>query len=114
MARKFWAVGITVRPTIGGGWTGHVDVSDDYFADSRAAHIHITTYVLTSMEAAIDSVKASAEELGIEWSKSPISPRLFMHKDGEGDIDYPEGWREELQREAERIGWTTYPSKEPA
>lgn len=114
MARKFWSTGITVRPHCG-GFVGVVEISDDYFADPKAAHIRLTTYVLDTIRAAIDSVRASAEDLGIEWRNINDVPRLYMYSDGEdSETQYPHEWRTVLQHEATRIGWVTYPEREPA
>lgn len=114
MARKFWSTGITVRPYCG-GFVGLVEISDDYFADSKAAHIRLTTYVLNTMQAAIDSVKASAEDLNITWENPLGKPYLYMYGDGEdSETQYPLEWRTVLQHEATRIGWATYPEREPA
>lgn len=114
MARTFWAVGITVKP-VDSGFVGDVEICDDHFAEAKAVHGHIYTYVLSTMQAAIDSVKASAEDLGLEWRNIHNKPRLYIYGDGEHtDVSYPANWRSELKAQADRIGWVAYPESTTA
>jgi len=49
------------------------------------------------------------KRLGITFEAPPQSqPSLYMHGDGEyADAEYPDGWRELINAEADRIGWTS-------
>ncbi|WP_275558466.1 hypothetical protein [Streptomyces sp. 5-6(2022)] len=65
---------------------------------------------LSGLTVAVDALITDAERLGIDFmSWSDQQPMLYYKGDGE-DADYPapEGWRDMLKAEAERIGWGTY------
>lgn len=63
----------------------------------------------SGLAAAIDTLIADAHKLGITF-KAPCSdtPNLYMHGDGEhSDTEYPDGWRDLINAEADRIGWNS-------
>lgn len=115
------------------GWKASAAFLDDGFANDDVAagkistqgHLETRYFVtdtdipsthlrpgenLSGLTAAVDALITDAERLGIDfkiWSDQ--QPTLYYKGDGE-DADYPapEGWRDMLKVEAERIGWGTY------
>lgn len=117
----YWASGIVVKyREHSDDWSASVDFLDDGFCqdDSTEGRLH-TRYFIGGSEAltrAIDVVKADAERLGIRFGVlDGETGRIYAHQDGE-DPEYPmpDGWRELLAWQSERIGWTpTYPAPAP-
>jgi hypothetical protein len=130
----YWSVGITLtwhpegaRDEKGAkvdGWSGSVDYYDDGFAGDDDADSGTlctegtlrTRYVVadgrqqTALSAIVDTLIADAARLGIEFRISgKDSARLYVPGDGEWDSHpLPDGWRQLLAAEAERIGWVSY------
>jgi hypothetical protein len=105
------------------GWGASLDFQDaglagDDDADTGAVSTEGTLYTRyavvdgdtrTGLSAAVDALIADAARLGIEFRNAGgPTPYLYYKGDGEWE-DYPppEGWREILAAEAERIGWTS-------
>jgi hypothetical protein len=129
---RYWSTGITVTwlpraHTIDGepfpGWNASLEFFDDGFMDDRVEQGEASTqgtlgtryYVrdsktVSGLTLAVDNLITDAERLGIEfrWAEGKL-PVLYYKGDGE-DSNYapPEGWRETLRAEAERLGWSTY------
>lgn len=114
MVGIYWSTGITVTAQ-GDTWSAEVEFYDNGHCDLRSTRGCIrTSYVMDSLEQAIDLVKADAESLGIKWSPSPflaeeLVPFLYYIGDGE-DEEYPppQGMIEVLVEQAGRLGWQTY------
>lgn len=130
---RYWSTGITVtwapfaeringEPY--GGWHAKLDYSDDGFADNDPDTGRVSTEgalytrypvrdakIRSGLSIAIDTLLADAKRLGIELiTVEPNSePWLFYRGDGE-DADHPppDGWRETLTTEAERVGFRSY------
>lgn len=124
--RGYWATGITLlwsprahwsNGTSRPGWNATVDFYDDGFRDddtdawqiSTQGHLQ-TRYFVTDGEhepgigAALDALLRDARRFGIEFK----DPQLYYRGDGESE-DYPppDGWRDMLAEQAERLGWRT-------
>lgn len=131
---RYWATGITVqwhahsgsRQVDGqrvphSGWSATVEYFDDGFVSDNTDAGSISTqgkiatrYAVrdgehtSGLTAAIDTVLADAERLGIEFRDEADGPYLYMHGDGEWkDVDYPDGWRAVLAAESARLGWNS-------
>lgn len=132
-----WAVGITLtwhpdgaRDRDGNkvdGWTGEVGYYDDGFADDDTDAGNLSTegalrtrYVVadgtrqSAITAIVDTLIADAARLGIKFRTGEGDlPRLYVPGDGEwADTPLPDGWRQLLAAEAQRIGWKTYDTTE--
>lgn len=131
----YWAVGITltwhpasVRDHDGNrvdGWSGEVDYYDDGFADDDPDTTKLSTqgtlrtrYIVadgkqqSAITAIVDTLITDAGRLGIKFRADGGLPWLYVPGDGEWeDKPVPDGWREMLAAEAERIGWATYSVK---
>lgn len=58
------------------------------------------------LTAVIDVIKADAERMGIRFPMGSAGPYVFYEGDGEDeDCPPPEGWRDLLAKEAQRLGW---------
>lgn len=138
-SKGYWACGISVRwreyagsdnGIQHSGWGGTVDFRDDGFADDDPDTGRVSTEgtlktrytvrdgdLTTGLTAVIDTLIADAARLGIDFRDIGDSkPMLYFEGDGE-DEEWPppDGWREMLRAQAERIGWATYgyqPAKE--
>jgi hypothetical protein len=130
---RYWSTGITVtwapfaeriQGEPYGGWHAKLDYSDDGFADNDPDAGQISTEgtlhtrypvrdakIRSGLSVAIDTLLADAERLGIEFKAvGPYSESwLFYRGDGE-DAEHPppDGWRETLAAEAERVGFRSY------
>jgi hypothetical protein len=126
----YWSTGISVWYAYSGqgrhGWAAKVEYYDDGFCSDDADTGQVSTegtlrtegelgtrYAVQQGEAAdaltvvIDVIKADAERLGIRWGVDrAVPPSLYYRGDGE-DENYPppDGWRETLAAQSERIGW---------
>lgn len=91
---------------------------DDGFANddpdagriSTEGHLH-TRYVvrdgeqIDALTAAIDTVKADAERLGITFKAADV---LHVYYEGDGEDSKcppPDGWRETVNAQSRRLGW---------
>lgn len=115
----YWSTGITVKHH-NGKWAASVDFLDNGFANDDPDKGHISTegklhtrYFIADGEqvdgltAAIDTVRADAERLGIIWRSDDDVPTIYMKGDGEDpEWPAPDGWHELVNAQAERIGWT--------
>lgn len=120
---SYWATGITVthHPENWGGsssarepreWAAYVDYLDDGFCDWHSTEGRLRTrYGTPSLTEAIDLVKTDADRLGIVWKE----PTLYVEGDGEDpEVSLPEGWRDLLAAECDRLGWRQYSDDEIA
>jgi hypothetical protein len=104
------------------GWSAEVEYQDDGFCDDFPEIGHVSTEgslrtryrvkVATDsvmvLAAVIDAVKADAERLGIRWADA-AGPYVFYKGDGEHeDCPPPNGWRQMVNAQAERIGWQPF------
>ncbi|WP_054566040.1 hypothetical protein [Frankia sp. R43] len=125
---SYWAAGITVgadeRADGTVRWGASLEFQDDGFVDADdldAGQVSTvgrlgTRYFLDSTEAtdgltaAIDTIKADADRLGIKFRSSPHgAPLIHVRGDGEyADEWLPENWRGRLAAQARRLGWRTY------
>lgn len=129
----YWSIGIVLTWHPDGardhdgtrvpGWSGQLDYLDDGWAgddDADSGNVSTegtlrTRYVLrdgnnqTAIRTIIDTLIADATRLGIQLGSAEVPPQLYVPGDGEWeDSPAPEGWREMLAVEAQRIGWSTY------
>ena len=131
----YWATGITVcwqpgSSVRGGvrhdGWTARAEFFDGGFCDDDADLHRVSTEgvlhtryavpdgdTVTGLRAAIDTIVADAQRLGITFRR-PVDddrPALYYKGDGEDpEWPAPDGWEQMLAAEAERIEWRTYSS----
>lgn len=86
-----------------------MDFQDAGFCDTRSTEGTLATrYMIGDMEltAVLDMLIKDAERLGISFGLSGLRPALYAKQDGEdGEEFYPTDWRNQLAREADRIGW---------
>jgi len=119
IGKDYWSAGITVRYAYAGGgrmgWCAELSYLDGGFCDDSPERGIVSTegvlrtrYVIPASEAAdvltvaIDALKADAERLGITWR----DPSVYYKYDGEDeDGPPPDGWRELLGSQADRLGW---------
>jgi hypothetical protein len=114
----YWSTGITVHQRADThGWAASLDFLDDGFVNDdpdegrvstegtlRTRYFVRGTGTTSGLSAAIDALVTDAAQLGIAFR----DPSLYYKGDGElEDYPAPDGWRETLAREAERIGWRT-------
>lgn len=109
----YTSTGITLRwlpTTLGNGqWAAKASFRDAGFCDDPSTEGEIHTRYFQRIETAIDTLKADIERFGIQWSNWNGKPWLCMDGDGEStEWPAPDGWRETLQEQAQRIGWQTY------
>lgn len=108
---KLYSVGITVWFDYAGGdrygWWAKVEFGDF----SRCARGSVTGVIQTrygdDLRFSIDTIKADAQRLGIEFVILDGEPPFLLYLDDGETIDYPppEGWRKTLTDEARRIGF---------
>lgn len=111
------------------GWSDIVTFHDDGWVDDldtdagaistegtlRTRYAVTDGQVRTALAAVIDTLIADADRLGIRftWPTADDRPHLYYRGDGEHpDYPPPDGWRDLLAAEAERIGWATYRAAE--
>lgn len=122
---RYWTTGITVvHHAHSDSWGASLEYCDDSFANDDPEHGLVSTQgTLTTRYAvkasgtrsglaiAVDNLLADARRLGIEFIAcgADTAPFLYYRGDGEHE-DYPppDGWRETLAAEAERIGFRSY------
>ncbi|SES03161.1 hypothetical protein [Streptomyces qinglanensis] len=131
---RYWSTGITVtwsarahvingeRQEIHSGWMASLDFLDDGFLSDSPAEGSISTqgslrtryFVceekgVDALTGAIDSLIDDAKRLGIDFRIGDGKAMLYYRGDGE-DSNYPapEGWRQMLREQDDRIGWDTY------
>lgn len=115
----YWSTGITVKHH-NGRWAASVDFLDAGFCNddpdarqvSTQGTLHTRYFVrdgetVDGLTVAIDTMKRDAERLGIIWRSNDDVPTIYMKGDGE-DPEWPAPirWRELVNAQAERIGWT--------
>lgn len=103
----YWSTGISIQK-IDDKWSVSLDYKDDGWAGdegvSTEGHLRCR-YGQLDLSAAIDTLKADAERLGITFDTG-IGPRIYYPGDGEWkDVEYPEGWRLIADAQAVRLGW---------
>ncbi|WP_225840302.1 hypothetical protein [Streptomyces sp. NK08204] len=130
---RYWSTGITVtysplaeriHDEPYGGWHAKLDYMDDGFADNDPDAGQVSTEgtlqtrypvrnakIRSGLSIALNTLIADAKRLGVEFiAAGPYSaPWLYYRGDGE-DAEYPppDGWRETLAAEAQRIGFRSY------
>ena len=118
----YWSSGITLTyHPAAPGWHAAAKYYDDGFGlNDTDIGLISTVGVLESrysipdghqrdgLTAAIDAVKADAEQLGIHWR----DPALFVSGEGQDPKQpLPTGWRDLLDEHARRLGWENpYPA----
>lgn len=121
---RYWTTGITVAyQPHSDSWGASLDYCDDGFANDDPEKGLVSTegtlttrYAVKASETrsglaiAVDNLLADAKRLGIEFiGGADTAPFLYYRGDGEhDDFPPPDGWRENLAAEAERIGFTSY------
>ncbi|WBB94146.1 hypothetical protein [Verrucosispora sp. WMMC514] len=124
----YWSTGIVIRwyAALGSGsrrgpaWAGRVDFYDDGWAGdddadagkvSTEGRLNTRYYVrdgdtTTGLRAVIAALIADAGRLGITFGGPSVKPHLYYEGDG-GSTEFPppDGWRDLLASEAQRIGW---------
>ncbi|MFD3740432.1 hypothetical protein [Streptomyces sp. NPDC058629] len=130
---RYWTTGITVtwvpfaeriNDEPYAGWHAKLDYTDDGFANndpdagevSTEGTLH-TRYPVRSakirsgLSIAIDTLMADANRLGIEFIGVEPDPEPWLYYQGDGEDSEnppPEGWRETLTVEAQRVGFRSY------
>lgn len=117
---QLYAFGITVKYGYAGnnqhGWWATVHFEDCGFYDRGSVQGELTTKYADDLSYAIDTIKVDAESMGIQFvgcvpdaeDERFSKPDLFYEKDGcSQDYPSPNGWREILKHEAERIGFSS-------
>jgi hypothetical protein len=130
---RYWSTAITVTyapfaERINGepypGWHASLDYRDDGFTDNDPETGAVSTEgslrtrypvrdakIRQGLSIAIDTLIADAERLGITFTTLPGNrgPHLFYDGDGENETHpAPEGFRDILAAEADRLGWSSY------
>jgi hypothetical protein len=120
MIGKLFSTGIELKYGCGGhkaggqeyyGWWAKVCFEDYGLTEKGSVYGFISNKYAEPIEDAIDTVKADAERMGIEFIS--ISTRkasmLYYDHDGESkEFPPPDNWKQILKEQAERIGWETY------
>jgi hypothetical protein len=114
---EYWTTGITVRYGYSGGgsngWGASLDFYDDGFAEDDSTQGTLATRYFArgddALTRALDTLKADAERLGIQFVGSAGLPPGLWYTD---DLDFPApaGWYETLSEQADRIGFRTHHS----
>lgn len=135
---RYWSVGITVAwapfaeriaGKIYSGWHARLDFHDDGHCDNDPDAGRVSTdgrlftrypvrdgEIRTGLSAAIDTLLTDAKKLGIEMVPSASKrPGLFYEGDAKSaEHPPPEGWRNLLAAEAERVGFDSYETRTPS
>ncbi|WP_369212717.1 hypothetical protein [Streptomyces flavofungini] len=134
---RYWSTGITVtwaplaeriNDEPYGGWHAKLEYRDDGFADNDPDAGQVSTEgtlytrypvrnakIRSGLSIAVDTLLADAKRLGIEFIGvgGDSEPWLFYEQDGESEEHPPpDGWRETLATEAERVGFRSYATTE--
>ncbi|MCX4405922.1 MULTISPECIES: hypothetical protein [unclassified Streptomyces] len=130
---RYWSSAITVtyspfaeriNDEPSGGWHAKLEYQDDGFADNDPDAGQVSTEgtlytrypvsdakIRSGLSIALDTLLDDARRLGIEFVAvgGDTVPCLFYRGDGE-DAEHPppDGWRETLAAEAERIGFRSH------
>jgi hypothetical protein len=109
---KLYSVGIIVWYGYGGGtkygWWAKVEYEDFGHCDRGSVAGSIATKYADDIRYSINTIKADAEKLTIEFVETfpGPGPCLFYLQDGDSnDYPPPDGWRDLLEDEARRIGF---------
>jgi len=123
IGERYWSTGIAVAYAYAGGgdmgWAAQIDYNDNGFCNDDAdAGVISTEGILRTrysvrdgaekdaLTAVIDVIRADAERLGIGFPDAVTGPFVYYKGDGEDpEFPPPDGWREMLAAQAERIGW---------
>ena len=126
IGETYWATGISIRYGYSGegryGWAAEVAFYDNGFCDDDTDTGTISTqgtlatrYFVREgdgvdadgLAAAVDTVKADAERLGIRFrDDEALSPAVYYEEDGTGgQYPPPAGWRDLVNAQAVRLGW---------
>lgn len=130
---RYWSTGITVtwaplaeriNDEPYGGWHAKLGYSDDGFVDNDPDTGRVSTEgtlytrypvrdakIRSGLSVAVDALLADAERLGIEFIPVGPFPESWLFYEGDGENEEhppPDGWRETLAAEAERIGFRSY------
>jgi hypothetical protein len=114
----YWTTGISLRWD-GSRWGGRIDYYDDGFCDDDPDGGRVSTegvlrtrYMVrdgkesSALRAVVDTLIGDAQRLGIRLGGPDGPPALYYDGDGEGaDYPPPDGWRELVAAEAQRVGW---------
>lgn len=106
----YWITGITLMPS-GGKWAAAAKFFDNGFCEDDSTEGELRTrYYVPDVAQALDLLIADLTRLGIRLRATcNVTPSIYMEGDGESvDVDYPQGWRQVLVKEAIRLGWCTY------
>lgn len=126
IGNRYWSTGIIVR-SMGDKWAATVEYFDDGFASDDANARRISTegrlhtrYMVEdgnhvdALTVVIDTVKADAERLGIEF-KSATGLHVYYEGDGENpEWPPPDGWRQMVDAQSRRLGWEPFYTLSPA
>lgn len=87
-----------------------LDFFDSGFAEDGSTEGELyVRYMQIDLGEVLDTLIADAARLGIEFRHTDDLPQLYVNGDGEDPDEYlPADWREQLQVQADRLGWTTY------
>jgi len=113
--KDLWSVGITLKFGYAGGglygWWAWVDFenSAEPVTDGCMSGRVSTKYGIDICKA-IDQVLELCSQIGVEFIEhADCLPAVYYLQDGDSkDYPPPEGWREILKAQADRIGWNTY------
>lgn len=103
----YWTTGITLKYDGRGKWAASIHFYDDGFCQDESTEGTLHTRYFVHAEVAIDALIADAAKMGIKLTKfNDGKPSLYAYDDGESkDWPMPDGWRELLAEQAERIGF---------
>lgn len=106
----YWATGITIEQYESDSrWYVRLEFFDDGWCEDGSTQGTLRCrYPNADLAAAIDSLKADAERLGITWGSrnGAVTPTIYYPGDGGwADTYYPPNWREIADEQAKRLGW---------
>jgi hypothetical protein len=109
IGERYWSTGIIVAK-VGDQWSVKLNFHDGGFCDPPSTEGQLRCrYLVDDLSAGIDTLKADADRLGIEWSPGTV----YYEGDGEWpDRVPPEGWEDIVDAQAARLGWAqTYKAR---